>query len=83
MNCREFNEKYKNYLVENHYGCNLSLPEVISYLDKEFSSLIKIPFFKYYQIKMKFNKVRFYADIISPEKILEIEEHIEKLYNDE
>lgn len=61
MTSFEFNEKYKDYLEEGYYGLSINIPEVVDYLDKEFSMLIKIPDFKYYQIKVKFNMCRFYC----------------------
>ena len=61
MTTNEFNEKYKNYLKKGHYGLDISIPEVIEYLDKEFQSLIKIPEFQYSQIKLKFGRARFYC----------------------
>lgn len=63
MTTFEFNEKYKDYLDEGHYGLDLSNPKVIEYLDNKFQELIKIPGFKYQQIKAKFNWYRFYANI--------------------
>jgi hypothetical protein len=60
MSAEEFNEKYKAYLEEGHYGLALSKPEAIEYLDKEFEEFIKLPNFSYSQIKSKFNEFRFY-----------------------
>lgn len=77
----EFNEKYKEYLEENHYGLALGNEEVIKYLDEEFQQLIKIPNFKYSQIKGKFNWFCFYADNVSSEKRQEIENKIKEIYD--
>lgn len=64
MNASEFNEKYKNYLEEGHYGLAIDIPSVVKYLDEEvFPGLIKIPGFTYSQIKLKFNVCRFYTNI--------------------
>ena len=47
---QEFNEKYKDYL--NHEsGMLLEIPSVIAYVDQIFQDLIKIPDFKYQQIR--------------------------------
>lgn len=63
MTIQEFNEKYKEYLEEGHYGLGLDNPKIIDYLDNKFQELIKIPGFKFQQIKAKFNWYRFYANI--------------------
>ena len=63
MTASEFNEKYKEYLEEGHYGLDISTPSIIKYLDEMFQDLIKIPGFKYGQIKEKFNTSRFYTNL--------------------
>ena len=63
MTASEFNEKYKGYLEEGHYGLDISTPSIIKYLDEMFQDLIKIPGFKYSQIKEKFNTSRFYTNL--------------------
>ena len=63
MTGSEFNEKYKEYLEEGHYGLDISTPSIIKYLDEMFQDLIKIPGFKYSQIKEKFNTSRFYTNL--------------------
>lgn len=63
MTANEFNEKYKEYLEEGHYGLDISTPSIIKYLDEMFQDLIKIPGFKYTQIKEKFNTSRFYTNL--------------------
>jgi hypothetical protein len=46
----EFNKKYKDYL--NHEsGMLLEIPSVLTYVDQIFQDLIKIPDFKYQQIR--------------------------------
>jgi hypothetical protein len=80
MTAEQFNEKYKDFLEEGHYGLDLHNPEAIKYLDNEFQELIKIPGFKYAQIKSKFNWFCFYADRISLEKKQEIENKLKEIY---
>ena len=63
MTANEFNEKYKEYLEEGHYGLDINTPSIIRYLDEIFQGLIKIPGFKYSQIKEKFNSSRFYTNL--------------------
>ena len=63
MKIDEFNEKYKDYLEDGHYGLDIGYPSVIEYLDEVFQDLIKIPGFKYSQIKLKFNSARFYTNL--------------------
>jgi hypothetical protein len=59
----EFNYRYMNYLEEGHYGMDIHFPSVIQYMDKVFQDLIKIPGFKYSQIKLKFSSCRFYSNL--------------------
>lgn len=80
MNIQEFNTKYSEYLEDRFSGLELSNPEVIEYLDKEFEELIKLPNFKYSQIKGKFNWFCLYADGVSSEKRAEIENKIKEIY---
>jgi hypothetical protein len=63
MSAQEFNEKYKDFLEEGHYGLDIHIPVVIEYLDTVFKDLTKIEGFKYSQIKLKFNMVRFYTNL--------------------
>ena len=81
MNREQFNAKYSNWLKEGHYGLSLVNEEVINYLDKEFQELIKIPDFKYLQIKSKFDWYCFYCENVSLEKRQEIENKIKKIYD--
>lgn len=80
MTSKDFNTKYFQYLEEGHYGLDLSKPEAIEYLDKEFQELIKLPNFSYAQIKSKFNWFCFYAKGISSEKRVEIEAKLKEIY---
>lgn len=59
----EFNEKYKDYLEEGHYGIDINEPSVITYVDQIFNDLIQIPGFKYQQIKTKFGLARVYTNL--------------------
>jgi hypothetical protein len=62
MTAEEFNKKYSSYLEERFYGLDISHPEVVEYLDKEFEKEIeKNPEFQYSQIKMKFGSSRVYS----------------------
>ena len=63
MTTNEFNEKYGEYLEEGHYGLDIAIPAVIEYLDEVFEGLVKVPGFKYTQIKLKFNMCRFYTNL--------------------
>ena len=63
MTASEFNEKYKEYLEKEHYGLDINTPSIIQYLDEIFQGLIKIPGFKYSQIKEKFSTSRFYTNL--------------------
>ena len=78
MTSEEFNEKYKAYLEDRHYGLAIGIPSVIDYLDDKFQELILVPGFKYSQIKLKFNSSRFYCQ---PDSIdsNSIEQEINKL----
>ena len=80
MTADHFNNRYRQYLAEGHYGLALNLPEVIDYLDKKFQKFIKVPGFVYYQIKMKYGYINFYAEGISDEEVSEVEREIKELY---
>lgn len=83
MKSEEFNNKYFLFLKEDHYGLALDHPEAVEYLDKEFQELIKIPGFKYSQIKSKFNWFCFYVDNVTTEKRIEIEKKLKEIYEKE
>jgi hypothetical protein len=78
MTSFEFNEKYKDFLEEGHYGLAINIPEIVDYLDNKFQELIQVPGFKYSQIKLKFNMSRFYCQ---PREIdsYEVEKEIDRL----
>ena len=59
----EFNNKYKDYLEEGHYGMAIQLPSVLAYVDEVFDNLTWIPGFKYQQIKTKFGLARVYTNL--------------------
>jgi hypothetical protein len=60
---REFNDKYKDYLEEGHYGMDISEPSVIIYVDQIFNDLTQIPGFKYEQIKTKYGLAKVYTNL--------------------
>lgn len=78
MTTKEFNEKYKDFLKEGHYGLAIEIPEFIKWLDDKFQEFIKQPNFKYSQIKAKFGMGRFYCEGLSNEQVVEIEKEITK-----
>jgi hypothetical protein len=80
MNSGQFNEKYKDFLEEGHYGLDLDKPEAIAYLDEKFQEFIKRPNFKYFQIKAKFDWFCFYAYGVTVPEILEVEEKLQEIY---
>jgi hypothetical protein len=49
MTIENFNEKYKNYLEEGHYGLSLGDDEFIEWLDGQFEKFITYPGFKFTQ----------------------------------
>jgi len=63
MNSNQFNQKYSTYLEEGHYGLDIDIPVIVSYLDEIFQELAQIPGFKYTQIKLKFSEGRFYNNL--------------------
>lgn len=63
MNSDQFNQKYLAYLEEGHYGLDIDIPAIISYLDEIFQELTQIPGFQYSQIKLKFSEGRFYNNL--------------------
>ena len=64
MNISEFNEKYKNYIEEGFEGLSIHDENVIDFLDGVFVDIVTdFPDFKYAQIKLKFDMVRFYSSL--------------------
>jgi hypothetical protein len=60
---QEFNDKYKEYIEEDHYGMDINEPAVLTYVDQIFIDLTQIPGFKYQQIKTKFGLARVYTNL--------------------
>ena len=60
---KEFNDKYKDYIEEGHYGMDINEPSVLAYVDQVFNDLTWIPGFKYQQIKTKFGLARVYTNL--------------------
>jgi hypothetical protein len=79
MTSEEFNEKYKDYLEEGHYGLEISNPDFIKWLDHKFQIFIEQPGFKYSQIKSKFGMGRFYCEGISQLEVEQVEKVITTL----
>jgi|LakMenE01Jun11ns_1017448.scaffolds.fasta_scaffold9956898_7 hypothetical protein len=82
-----FNEKWKPFLGKGHYGLAFNNDKIEQYLNEVFEELVTIHGFEYYQIKLKFNYVRFYTNLstILGSKIgfiLEkgIQEELQKIY---
>lgn len=78
MTSQEFNEKYKNYLEDGHYGLDFDVPKFVEYLDEKFKTFITYKDFKYSQIKSKFQMGRFYCTGIPDEMVYEVEQEITK-----
>ena len=62
MTSDEFNEKYKEFLEDGFDGMEITHAEIIQLCDEYFQNWIKIPGFKYCQIKVKFGTSRVYCD---------------------
>lgn len=79
MTAKEFNEKYKHYLEEGHYGAEgFDHPDFLDWLDIKFQKFITYPDFKYSQIKCKFSWGCFYCDGVSLDERAEVERKIEE-----
>lgn len=59
----EFNEKYKEYIEEGHYGMDIHESSVLTYVDQIFNDLIKIPGFQFSQVKTKYGLARVYTNL--------------------
>lgn len=79
MEAAEFNEKYRQYLEEGHYGLAVHNSEFVTWLDGKFQEFVKIEGFKYSQIKAKFGMGRFYCEGITREQEIEVENKISDL----
>ena len=60
---KEFNDKYKEYIEEGHYGMDIEESSVLAYVNEIFNDLIQIPGFKYQQIKTKYGLARVYTNL--------------------
>jgi len=64
MTTKEFNEKYKSYLADGHYGMIIHDEDVIDYLNKRFEELISDGYLlEYMQIKTKFGIPQVYTNL--------------------
>lgn len=59
----DFNEKFKEFLVEDYTGMEINIPGVLEYVDYVFTDLIKIPGFKFKEIKTKFGLARVHTNL--------------------
>jgi hypothetical protein len=80
---KEFNEKYKEYIEEGHYGMDINEPSVLTYVDQIFNDLIKIPGFQFSQIKTKYGMARVYTNLhdIMPFVSRIVEQELEEKIN--
>jgi len=81
MSVDEFNKKYYSHIGKGHYGLAIHNPKVINMLDLLFEDLVHIPGFEFYQIKSKFDNVRFYSNLGDTLNGM-IEKHIDWYLND-
>jgi hypothetical protein len=81
MTSDEFNEKYKAFLEEGHYGLSFDNERVTDMLDNIFKDLTLIPGFQYSQIKLKFGMPRFYSNLNSTRLMYMIEQEINEIVN--
>ena len=79
MTSEEFNQKYKDFLEEDHYGLAIDNDDFINWLDDKFQKFIKKPNFNYSQIKAKFGMGRFYCEGLTSEEVIEVENKITEL----
>lgn len=64
MTVKEFNNKYKNYIVEGFDGLEFDIPECTEYLDNKIQDIInEYPYFELKQIKVKFNWYCFVSNL--------------------
>ncbi len=59
----EFNTKHASCLEEEHWGMQIQVPAVLTYVDQIFQDLTQIPGFKYQQIKTKFGLARVHTNL--------------------
>jgi len=78
----EFNTKYANNLATGFYGLAINNEDVVNYLDRRFQEFIKLPDFKYYQIKMKYGFSSVYCDGLTEEEIYQLELGIQDILDE-
>lgn len=61
--CKEFNEKYKDFLDEGQHGLLIEVDGIVRYLDQIFNDLTKIPGFRYSHIATNFGLARFHNNL--------------------
>lgn len=79
MTSNQFNEKYKDYLEDGHYGLGIEILELTKWLNEKFEHFILKPNFSYSQIKAKFGMGRFYCEGLTNEEVYEVEQYITNL----
>lgn len=78
---KDFNDKYKDYIIKGYEGLHYGNKEVVQFLDKLFTNLIKIPYFKFYHIKRnRQGELEFKTNFLSTQRINEIISEIEEVY---
>jgi len=64
MTAKEFNNKYKNYIVEGFRGLEFDIPICTDYLNNKIQDIInEYPYFELKQIKVKFNWYCFVSNL--------------------
>ena len=81
MKQKEFNDKYRDYIEDGFRGCDLINEKTLDYLDSKFQEYIKIPDFKFKQIKSKWGYFCFYATGISQEECNEVELKLKEIHS--
>lgn len=75
-----FQNKWRDHLEEGHYGLAIHDPNVINYLDKEFTKLKEtVPNFTYSQIKLKYGLARVYMEPYNLINTSEMEYYIDSI----
>lgn len=80
---KEFNIRYKKYLVYNNVGMQIDIPSVITYVDEVFNDLTQIPGFLYTEITTQHGlaKVRTNLQEIMPFAGRILEQELEEKIN--
>lgn len=79
MTANEFNDKYKSFLEESHYGLGFDNEEFTNWLDAKFQEFTLKPGFIYSQIKVKFGFGRFYCKGLTNEEVSEVENKLTEI----